>query len=352
MASTAGQWHALIYCYGQHRRAAVRCGKWKLIIHHLGLTGATTGWSDKGGEPLLKEGPPLSLDESVELYDLDSDPSETTNLESSRPKILKMMIGHLDAFKDSMPAILDPAEIGTDLTSEYVAGISGSVWTPFLQPTAYDYVPRIIPVKVLTVEEAAAAAEEAAAFAEADLAAPVVLPRSQAETNAMTEVACKKVLIHLGFEGEMPKDLKRFRQTVHRELMAAVANGGIPPVPPTKEVVTLPRSQTETNTLTEAACRTILSHLEFEGEMPMADDLDGFRLAVHEQMMQHSQNEMEKKIAAKEAALAAFAGTVAAPIPSQEEACAVIGGSDCPAAPLRPPAKAEEEVAAKLTHTL
>lgn len=71
-----------LFHYGP-REEAVRQGRWKLIL--------------KNGGPKATEGAPGS----IQLYDLEKDPSEKTNLSNQYPEIVKKLIDQLNAYRIS-----------------------------------------------------------------------------------------------------------------------------------------------------------------------------------------------------------------------------------------------------------
>jgi len=67
---------------------AIRVGRWKLI-EGLGTGGFTTP----------KRRAPADGEPPVQLYDLDADPRETTNLAADRPDIVSRLQSVLDALR-------------------------------------------------------------------------------------------------------------------------------------------------------------------------------------------------------------------------------------------------------------
>ena len=78
--------------------AALRMGNWKLIVNAASQKSA----QPEGKGPRSKKG--QTKYEPVALYDLSSDPSETTNLASAQPDRVNEMQARLQTFlKDAVP---------------------------------------------------------------------------------------------------------------------------------------------------------------------------------------------------------------------------------------------------------
>jgi arylsulfatase A-like enzyme len=79
---------------------AVRDGKWKLMVVNKTTTEALEAFEKSGSSGLLNGGPYQGispLGQHVVLYDLEADPSETTNLAGQHPDVLA---GLLKKFED------------------------------------------------------------------------------------------------------------------------------------------------------------------------------------------------------------------------------------------------------------
>ncbi|WP_435018045.1 sulfatase family protein [Tundrisphaera sp. TA3] len=95
---------ALFFHYGPGQLHAMRSGRWKLQFPHTArsMVGQTPG---KGGVP----GKYRDLEVGLELYDLDADPGETTNVAAQHPDVVKQLQTLADAHR---------AELGDTLTSK------------------------------------------------------------------------------------------------------------------------------------------------------------------------------------------------------------------------------------------
>ncbi|NQT94418.1 MAG: arylsulfatase [Lentisphaerae bacterium] len=69
-----------------HGKFAIRSGKWKLV-----LCGGSGGWTTPTDHEATEQGLP-----SVQLYDMEADPSETINLEARRPDVVADLVGVLE----------------------------------------------------------------------------------------------------------------------------------------------------------------------------------------------------------------------------------------------------------------
>jgi len=80
---------AYYFYYRKNDLEAIRCGKWKLHFPH--------GYRSMGDNPVGNGGTPGKYDYSVktvlELYNLDDDPSENTNVVNENPEAMVMLLG-------------------------------------------------------------------------------------------------------------------------------------------------------------------------------------------------------------------------------------------------------------------
>jgi arylsulfatase A-like enzyme len=87
--------HAAYYFYYHaHELQAVRAGKWKLILPHTYRTMA-------GQEP-GKDGKPgryVQAKAGQELYDLEADVGETTDVAAKHPEVVKQLLAHAEAMR-------------------------------------------------------------------------------------------------------------------------------------------------------------------------------------------------------------------------------------------------------------
>jgi arylsulfatase A-like enzyme len=100
---------ALFFHYLNGQLQAMRSGRWKLLFPHTARTvvGQTPG---QGGTP-AKYG---RLDVGLELYDLESDIGETTNLASRRPEVVRELEEKAEPFR---------AELGDSLKKRQGVGV-------------------------------------------------------------------------------------------------------------------------------------------------------------------------------------------------------------------------------------
>jgi arylsulfatase A-like enzyme len=93
----------LFFYYGANNLEALRSGKWKLELprHYASLNGRPGG---RGGIPAKYETLTIGV---PELYDLDADPGQTTNVAAQHPEALKKMLVYAEQAR---------AELGDDLT--------------------------------------------------------------------------------------------------------------------------------------------------------------------------------------------------------------------------------------------
>jgi arylsulfatase A-like enzyme len=102
--------HPAFFFYEMNQLQAVRSGKWKLQLPHTYRT--------LGGRPGGKDGKPTNYEmrklEQPELYDLENDIGETTNVAMQHPDIVKQ----LTAFAEKART-----DLGDSLTERTGAGV-------------------------------------------------------------------------------------------------------------------------------------------------------------------------------------------------------------------------------------
>lgn len=88
---------ALYFYYHNNNLEAVRAGRWKLYLPHRYRTmqGSTPGG---GGLP----GPYRHIDMALELYDLETDLSETNDLAAERPEIVEALMEHVERARQDL----------------------------------------------------------------------------------------------------------------------------------------------------------------------------------------------------------------------------------------------------------
>lgn len=119
---TADPHEALFFYYDGNRLEAVRSGRWKLHFPHpyVSLAGAPGG---KDGRPA----PQKTLNTGLELYDLETDIGEKSDLAAARPDIVQ----RLGAMADRMRADLGDLSTGRKPTGARPAGVAeGSTSQP------------------------------------------------------------------------------------------------------------------------------------------------------------------------------------------------------------------------------
>lgn len=122
--------HEAFYCYAGNELQAIRSGRWKLHLPHEYLT--VNGPPGRGGKPANWENmKPLSITESgirgiasrhgykvesigLSLFDLSSDPGETTNVADKHPEVVAKLLEHAEAAR---------IELGDSLTQRVGRGI-------------------------------------------------------------------------------------------------------------------------------------------------------------------------------------------------------------------------------------
>ena len=82
--------HELIVHHSSRGRFAVRAGRWKLIFD-----AGSGGWSHPQHAAALEQGLP-----ALQLYDLDADPSESTNLVGQHPEVVADLSARFRALVD------------------------------------------------------------------------------------------------------------------------------------------------------------------------------------------------------------------------------------------------------------
>ncbi|MBZ0172190.1 MAG: hypothetical protein K8E66_07415, partial [Phycisphaerales bacterium] len=87
----------LYFYYHDNNLEALRAGKWKLYLPHRYRTmiGSTPGMD---GMP----GPYNHVDMGIELYDLEADLSETTDLAEARPEVVERLMAYAEAAREDM----------------------------------------------------------------------------------------------------------------------------------------------------------------------------------------------------------------------------------------------------------
>ena len=100
---------AYYFYYRQNDLEAVRCGKWKLHFPH--------GYRSMGDNPVGNDGTPGKYDYSVktglELYNLNTDPSETTNVAREYPEIvntIETLANHMRAELGDQLTDVEPSQ--------------------------------------------------------------------------------------------------------------------------------------------------------------------------------------------------------------------------------------------------
>jgi arylsulfatase A-like enzyme len=104
---------ALFFYYLTDQLQAMRSGKWKLILRHRYRTFAgKTGRDD--GLPVEYD----QVDTGLQLFDLDADAAETTDLAASHPEVVEELLRKVDAMR---------ADLGDQLTKTAGSGRRGDV---------------------------------------------------------------------------------------------------------------------------------------------------------------------------------------------------------------------------------
>jgi arylsulfatase A len=88
---------ALFFHYGPGQLQAMRSGRWKLLFPHTARTMLGQG-PGKGGVPGKYRDLPVGL----ELYDLEADPGETTNVATQHPDVVRSLQAKADAFRGEL----------------------------------------------------------------------------------------------------------------------------------------------------------------------------------------------------------------------------------------------------------
>lgn len=85
------------FWYNQNELQALRSGRWKLVLPHRAnlFPPEKQGRGGKRGVTQIRQ-----LD--LALYDLESDPGETTNLATTRPEVLGQMLAHAEEFRSEL----------------------------------------------------------------------------------------------------------------------------------------------------------------------------------------------------------------------------------------------------------
>jgi arylsulfatase A-like enzyme len=109
---------ALFFYYGVNELQALRSGRWKLILPHKYRT-----LEGKAGGLDGKPAPYAEREAGLELYDLENDPGETTDLARSQPDVVRRLEALVEATRDDLGDSLT-RRAGRNVRAPGQAGVS------------------------------------------------------------------------------------------------------------------------------------------------------------------------------------------------------------------------------------